>query len=93
VARNQSPDGQISSDACSVTGRTNVTRAVTTYLEQASSRFPNTHVLNLNDLVCPDDICRAFSRDGLVVFRDGRHLTDSFVLAQVPVILARVEQY
>ncbi len=47
-------------------------------------------MLDLNDLVCPDGNCRAVSKDGVVVFRDSQHLTDSFVQHQTPLIRERL---
>ena len=63
---------------------------VATYLRRAVSAIPNAHILNLNDLVCPGRRCAARSRDGLTVFRDNQHLTASFVVAQTPVVLSRL---
>jgi hypothetical protein len=60
------------------------------YLAQAASIIPNAHVLNLNDLVCPEGRCAARSKGGLTVFRDNQHLTASFVLAQIPAVLNRL---
>ena len=50
------------------------------WLEAAAAAFPNAHVLNLNDVVCPARRCAASNGDGVVVFRDQQHLTDSFVV-------------
>jgi peptidoglycan/LPS O-acetylase OafA/YrhL len=63
---------------------------VSGYLAEAADRFDNAHVLNLNDLVCPEQRCAAQRPDGLVVFRDRQHLTNSFVLAQVPEVRRRL---
>ena len=41
--------------------------------------MPNVEVLDLNSRVCPSGICSAMTNDGVMVFRDSRHLTDSFV--------------
>jgi peptidoglycan/LPS O-acetylase OafA/YrhL len=93
LARNQSPEGQIPPDVCTADSRTSMTRDVTNHLQRAAARYSNVHVLDLNDLVCPDDICRAFSHDGLAVFRDTQHLTDSFVRARIPIIQERLQRY
>ncbi|MGB5441281.1 MAG: acyltransferase family protein [Gammaproteobacteria bacterium] len=63
---------------------------VARYLGRAASGIPNAHILNLNDLVCPGRSCAARSRDGLTVFRDHQHLTASFVVAQTPAVLSRL---
>ena len=65
---------------------------VASYLKDSAGRFDNAHVLNLNDLVCPENRCAAQQPDGLVVFRDSQHLTNSFVLAQVPEVRRRLGQ-
>ena len=65
---------------------------VASYLDDAAQRFDNAHVLDLNDLVCPGGRCAAQRPDGLVVFRDNQHLTNSFVLAQVPEVRRRLGQ-
>jgi hypothetical protein len=54
-------------------------------------RFPNAKLLDLNDLVCPGGYCSAKDPDGLVVFRDRQHLTDSFVRAQAPKVIDRLK--
>lgn len=64
---------------------------VARYLEQAIQRFPNAQLLDLNDLVCPSGVCSAQTPDGVVVFRDSQHLTDSFVRAQIPIVTKRIE--
>jgi peptidoglycan/LPS O-acetylase OafA/YrhL len=51
---------------------------VDAWLSQASARFGNVSLLDLNALVCPGGRCQA-ERQGVVVFRDGQHLTASFV--------------
>jgi len=63
---------------------------VTAYLERAASEIANAHVLYLNDLVCPEQRCAARNKGGLVVFRDNQHLTASFVVAQTPTVLTRL---
>ena len=64
---------------------------VARHLKLATERFPNAMLLDLNDLVCPDRYCSALNEDGIVVFRDNKHLTDSFVRAQIPHMRARLE--
>jgi peptidoglycan/LPS O-acetylase OafA/YrhL len=65
---------------------------VARHLKLATERFPNVRLLNLNDLVCPNRQCSALNQDGVVVFRDNKHLTDSFVRAQIPGVLSRLER-
>ena len=61
------------------------------YLTEAAERFDNAQVLNLNDLVCPEQRCAAQRPDGLAVFRDRQHLTNGFVMAQVPEVRRRLD--
>ena len=68
-----------------------VSSTVVGYIEGAAAAFDNVRVLNLNDLVCPGGYCAARNAQGLVVFRDRQHLTDSFVRAQAPVIGKRLQ--
>lgn len=65
---------------------------VSSYLAQAAARFENAHILDFNDLVCPGRRCAAQSTDGLTVFRDRRHLTETFVKAQVTEALSRLRR-
>jgi hypothetical protein len=67
-----------------------VSDQVAQYLVHAAQVIPNARVLNLNDLVCPGRDCAARSREGLTVFRDNQHLTASFVVAQTPAVLSRL---
>jgi peptidoglycan/LPS O-acetylase OafA/YrhL len=64
---------------------------VAAYLAKSASNFGNAHVLNLNDLVCPNRRCSARSRSGIPVFRDSQHLTASFVVAQSTEVLSRLD--
>jgi hypothetical protein len=91
VSRNLSADGRINRNACVAKDRLRQVQAVTGSLRRAADRFPNVHLLDLNDLVCADEGCSAVSEDGLVVFRDSQHLTDSFVRARIPEIRRRIE--
>ena len=58
----------------------------------AANKFDNVDVLNLTDLVCPDGRCAARRNDGLFVYRDARHLTETFVLAQVAEVRLRIRR-
>ncbi len=86
VARALSSGGTIDRDACQATDRLALVSPVADYLRQSADRFPNSHLLDLNDLVCPDGVCQAVSPEGLLVFRDSQHLTDRFVRARTPQI-------
>jgi peptidoglycan/LPS O-acetylase OafA/YrhL len=90
VSRNLTPEGRIDRSVCLSKDRQPQITDVARYLEQAASRFPNVHMLNLNDLVCPKAQCNAVNEHGLVVFRDSQHLTDTFVRAQIPIVRERL---
>ncbi len=47
-------------------------------LQKTTGELPNTGLLDLNSLVCPDDICAAHN-GRVVVYRDGTHITNTFV--------------
>jgi hypothetical protein len=47
------------------------------WLQTAAARFPNVQLLDMNDHICPDGICRA-ELNGRVVFRDSQHLSGGF---------------
>ena len=92
IARNLSPTGQFDRSACIGQDRIQAVDPIKLYLEKAAARFPNVHLVDLNDLVCPEGNCNAISDDGLVVFRDSQHLTDTFVRSRIPAASNRFDQ-
>ena len=48
-------------------------------------------VVDLDDLVCPDDICPSMSQ-GLLTFRDDNHLSDEYAKELMPEILDRLRE-
>jgi len=60
---------------CKANNRFKAIDSVKSYLSRAAGRFPNVHILDLNELVCPNGTCRAITQEGIVVFRDSQHLT------------------
>ena len=64
---------------------------VARYLEAAARSHPNVHVLDLGDIVCPDDRCAAATPTGAPVFRDQAHITASFALSVVTEFRQRLE--
>ncbi|WP_444995215.1 acyltransferase family protein [Aliikangiella sp. IMCC44359] len=60
------------------------------YLKSTVKKYSNIHLLSLNDLVCPKQLCQAKTADGTIIFRDHQHLTDSFVKKQIPDISERL---
>lgn len=64
---------------------------VTAHLRESLSRYPSARLLNLNDLVCPEGVCRARMEGGVAVFRDTQHLTDTFVRTHAAEISRRLQ--
>jgi hypothetical protein len=62
---------------CSATAVNDQEDRVYRWLQDATSRFKNATVLDMNNLVCPDQICSA-QRNGVIVFRDSQHMTATF---------------
>ncbi|MBE0625000.1 MAG: acyltransferase [Burkholderiales bacterium] len=54
-------------------------------LSRAASPYQNVHVIDLSDSVCPDGLCKARFQAG-IRFRDGKHLTASFVRSMAPAL-------
>ena len=61
------------------------------YLRKAAAKYPDVHVLELGDLVCPDRRCGATTANGVAVFRDKSHVTASFARSIVPEVRARLD--
>lgn len=64
---------------------------VANYLRQSASGFVNVGVVELGGLVCPDGRCAAQTPDGVVIFRDEKHITASFARSLVPLFKNRLE--
>lgn len=64
---------------------------VARYLQRATQRYENAALFDLSGLVCPGRRCAARRADGLVVFRDHQHLTDTFVVSQLANVRERLE--
>jgi hypothetical protein len=93
LTRYVSSDGLINRELCQASGRMELVGMVAMSLDKAASRYSNVNLLNLNDLVCPDDVCGAISKKGVVIFRDSQHLTDSFVRDQTSLVRERLKKY
>ncbi|MBV1871145.1 MAG: acyltransferase [Gammaproteobacteria bacterium] len=92
VLRHLSRSGKINSNRCLAKGRLKHVDAIGGFLSSSARHFSNIFVLNLNDLVCPEKICRAATADGAVVFRDSQHLTNSFVKSKVSIVSRRIDE-
>lgn len=76
---------------CSEENKSN-SKLVGQYLTHAMATHPNVKLLNLNDLVCPNNICSSFNKSAEFVYRDSQHLTASFVVSQSEIIEARIKK-
>ena len=73
-----SPSGvELEAGACTANLVDVEDRRVIESLRKAAAEAPNARMVYLNDLVCPEGVCRAL-RDGNLVFRDQQHLNASF---------------
>lgn len=63
--------------SCSAPATSMQTTDIKRWLQSAATRFPNTHLLDLNARVCPDGTCQARLGER-VVFRDNQHLSGTF---------------
>jgi len=61
------------------------------YLQEAVKPLRKTRVLDLVPFACPDGYCSA-SDGPIVVFRDNKHLTDTYVRSQIPAIKLKMEK-
>jgi hypothetical protein len=59
-------------------------------LSTAATGHDNVHVLDLNDIVCVGGRCVPTTADGVTIFRDERHLTNTFVESQAPEVQRRL---
>lgn len=66
-------------NTCSKDQANHVAYKIADLLKTASANIQEVDVLDLNAEVCPEKVCSAITGAGIVVFRDGQHLTDSFV--------------
>jgi hypothetical protein len=71
---------------------TNISETAEVYKwnKEVADRYNNVSVLNLNDMVCPENYCPA-SVNGIVKFRDKQHLTNSYVVSLMDVFLDRID--
>ena len=76
--------------ACREPRKRQVADTVVDYLAEVADGYDNVDMLDLNGLVCPDGSCGALDANGVVVFRDRQHLTDSFVRSQVDTVRQRL---
>ena len=75
---------------CSSWGPGPTNDAVYRWQSKVAGEFGNVHMLDLDSLVCPHDVCKA-ERDGIVVFRDSQHMTASFARSLAPAMAQRIQ--
>lgn len=80
------------SDACSAPLEKIQDRSVMDALARATSGIGEVAILNLNDSVCPQGVCRAWTR-GQLVYRDFQHLNAPFVEHLASDVSARLAPY
>ncbi len=90
LSRLVNSDEPLTPGKCRSEGQASLVSPVTALLQAAANRFSNVHLLDLNALVCPADSCDAINDDGVAIYRDSMHLTDSIVRAWAPQIVQRV---
>ena len=60
-------------------------------LKLAATGLGNVRILNLDDIVCPGNVCRA-QLEGQIVYRDDKHLSVQFVEGKSAQVAARMKQ-
>jgi peptidoglycan/LPS O-acetylase OafA/YrhL len=78
--------------ACEEARSDETAERVALFLGQASQPFANVSVLDLADLICPEQLCAAETESGVVVYRDTTHLTATYVKTLVPNIKSRLSR-
>ncbi|RDS84537.1 acyltransferase [Dyella monticola] len=63
---------------------------VYTSLEEASKGLKNVHLLDMNDDICPNELCAA-ELNGTIVFRDSQHMTATFAASLAPVLITQLQ--
>ena len=71
-------DWLIQATRCSGSASNARDESIADALKNAAQAFPDTHLIDMNDAVCPEGTCQA-EQHGLLVFRDTRHLNAPFV--------------
>ena len=81
----------IASTSCTAPAHDPPSNAVFHALQAAASGFDNVRVVDMTNAICPGGTCAA-QRDGNLTYRDGRHLTASFVASLAPALATELEQ-
>jgi peptidoglycan/LPS O-acetylase OafA/YrhL len=83
IARQLQAKNKLVENDCIGENTTEKFNQVARFLSIAARDFSNVQVFNPVDVVCPAGQCRAISPNGVAVFRDSQHLTDTFVRSTV----------
>ena len=75
---------------CSAPANDEHAQSIFGWLGEATASVANARTVDMNDVVCPGQRCRA-ELDGHVVFRDSQHLTASFAESMAPLLKSRME--
>lgn len=67
----------VSEHRCMASAHTTRGDEVYEWLLASARKFPNAELIDMTDVVCPGDACRA-ERNGIIVFRDTEHLSAEF---------------
>lgn len=59
-------------------------------LQRAASGFGNVHVVDMDDEICPGEVCRA-SEGNEIVFRDSQHLTATFAASLAEALSGKLQ--
>lgn len=76
---------------CESAGSVEPDNQVLAALQEAIKPFPNARILDLNEMVCPGNICKA-RRGDYIVYRDIVHVTDKFVRLITPQIREKIAE-
>lgn len=60
------------------------------WLEQAADVYGNVSVINMNSVICPNNLCSA-ETNGKIVFRDNQHLTASYAETLGDIFLGKMQ--
>lgn len=78
---------------CSETEIPSYIKTNNAFLFSAANDFENVKLLDLNSLVCPEGKCSAITTEGIVVFRDSQHITDTFARSLSPYAKTMIESF
>ena len=75
----------VGSSRCTTPAYTRFSEQVFHWLQDATARYTNVHVIDMTQRVCPQGVCHA-ELDGKIVFRDGEHMTATYAASLAPAL-------